>query len=115
MTDEQHMWEPTEPLPGETTGKWRRRKVDQGPLCWIALRAAELWDWIDKRDIDKHMVAMVILFGTTKVLSWAMHFAETHERLSGLEMAAILGAVLAPYMALQGAAIKFYFDSRDKP
>lgn len=88
-----------------------RRKSDEGALCWIAHRASEGWDWIDKRDIDKHIVSLTILYGSVLVLDWAMKFAE-HGNRPGLEIAAIIAAVTAPYMALQTAAIKFYFDSR---
>jgi hypothetical protein len=83
----------------------RRRSEDQGLITrW--------WDWIDDRDIDKHAVSLVILYGTWAITRWAMNFAETGNR-PGLEVAAIIGAVVAPYMALQGAAIKFYFAARD--
>jgi hypothetical protein len=70
------------------------------------------WDWIDARDIDKHAVSIFIMAGTWKVTEWAMNFAEAHHSMSGLEMAAIIGAVLGPYSLLQGAAIKYYFESR---
>jgi hypothetical protein len=71
-----------------------------------------IWDWIDKRDIDKHVVSIVVLWGTKILTSWAMTFATAHADKPGLEIAAIIAAVTAPYMALQAAAIKFYFDSR---
>jgi hypothetical protein len=71
-----------------------------------------IWDWIDKRDIDKHVVSIVVLYGTKILTSWAMAFATAHADKPGLEIAAIIAAVTGPYMALQAAAIKFYFDSR---
>ncbi|WP_294768641.1 hypothetical protein [uncultured Rhodoferax sp.] len=71
-----------------------------------------IWDWIDKRDIDKHVVSIVILYGTKIMTSWAMAFAVAHADKPGIEIAAIIAAVTGPYMALQAAAIKFYFDSR---
>jgi hypothetical protein len=89
-----------------------RRASDQGFMCQVARRASQFWDWIDNRNIDKHAVSLAILWGTIDIMKWAMHFAETHERLQGLEMAAIIGAVGGPYMALQAAAIKFYFEAR---
>jgi hypothetical protein len=72
------------------------------------------WDWIDARDIDKHAVSIFIMSGTWHVTEWAMNFAEAHDSLSGLEMAAVIGAVVGPYSLLQGAAIKYYFEARDK-
>lgn len=82
----------------------RRRSEDNG---WIT----RAWDWIDARDIDKHVVSLAILYGTVRVTAWSMVFAE-HGNRPGLEVAAIIGAVAAPYMALQAAAIKWYFDAR---
>ena len=73
---------------------------------------SQLWEWIDERDIDKHLLSIVILLGTFKVTSWAMGFAEMVRSQSGIEVAAIIAAVTAPYMALQAAAIAFYFKAR---
>lgn len=98
-------------VPSPPKKVWVRRNDDGGWMCWIAARASQGWDWIDKRDIDKHIVSLVILYGTVYVMKWAMNFAETGDR-PGLEIAAILAAVTAPYVALQTAALKFYFDSR---
>jgi hypothetical protein len=70
------------------------------------------WDFIDKRDIDKHTVSVCIMYGTIKITEWAMVFAHAHSEKTGIEIAAIIAAVTAPYMALQAVAIKFYFDSR---
>lgn len=71
-----------------------------------------LWDWIDDRDVDKHIVSLCILYGTVIESKWAMAFAALHADKPGIEIAAIIAAVTGPYMALQAAAIKFYFDSR---
>lgn len=72
-----------------------------------------LWDWIDKRDIDKHAVAVAVMWGTTRVTEWSMTYAMTYPAdASSVGSAAIIAAVTGPYMALQAAAIKFYFDAR---
>lgn len=89
----------------------QRRAEDQGWLCVVARRASQGWDWIDGRDIDKHFVSLAILSGTVFITHWAMEFAYWSNR-PGLEVAAIIAAVLAPYMALQAAAISFYFKAR---
>lgn len=78
----------------------------------IILRLGRLWDWIDRRDIDKHVVTICILWGTKILTDWAMVFAVTNAARPGLEVAAIIAAVTAPYMALQASAIAFYFNSR---
>jgi hypothetical protein len=75
-------------------------------------KLSQIWDWIDKRDIDKHVLSLGVFYGTIKVTEWAMTFANAHADRPGLEVAAVVAAVGAPYMALQAAAIKFYFDAR---
>lgn len=98
-------------VPAVDNGK-RERAGDGGILCRIALRASQLWDFIDARDIDKHAVTLTILAGTVKVTQWAFLFAEMHADKSGVEIAAIIASVVGPYSLLQGAAIKWYFEAR---
>lgn len=83
----------------------RRRSEDAG---WLT----RWWDWVDERDIDKHAVSLAILYGTVKVTHWAMGYASAVTDKSGIEVAAVIAAVAAPYMALQAAAINFYFRAR---
>lgn len=84
-----------------------RRRTD-GWFGWLT----NLWDFIDKRDIDKHIVSLVIIAGTWRITEWAMHFAQAHPEKSGTEVAAIIASVMVPYSALQAAALKFYFEVR---
>jgi hypothetical protein len=86
-----------------------RRRTD-GWFGWMT----RIWDFIDNRDIDKHAVSLMVLWGTYKLTEWAMLYVSTCKDKSGVEIAAIIAAVTAPYMALQAAAIKFYFDARGK-
>lgn len=83
----------------------RRRSEDTG---WIT----RLWDWIDERDIDKHALSLGIFFGTIRITQWAMGYASAVTDKSGIEVAAVIAAVSAPYMALQAAALAFYFKAR---
>lgn len=89
----------------------QRRSDDRGWLCVVAMRCSQLWDFVDKRDIDKHAVSLAVLFGTVQITAWSMQYATKADR-PGLEVAAIIAAVSAPYMALQAAAIAFYFKAR---
>lgn len=86
-----------------------RRRTD-GWFGWLT----RIWDWVDRREVDKHTVSICVLYGTVVVTRWAMNFAEVQSSLgrSGTEIAAIIAAVLGPYSLLQAAAIKFYFDNR---
>ncbi len=74
-----------------------------------------IWDWVDQRQIDKHALSMGIFWGTVKLTEWAMAFASANPSRAGIEVAAVIAAVTAPYMALQAAAIKYYFESRATP
>lgn len=91
-----------------------RRLTDDGFFCILALRARQFWDWIDRRQIDAYAVSFVILYGTIKITEWAMAFADLHPDKPGLEIAAILGAIMVPWSALQTASIKFLFDARQR-
>lgn len=90
---------------------FNRRATDRGFLCQLAFRASQFWDWIDKRAIHQHVSSIVIMFGTVILSQWAMGYASSSSR-PGLEVAAIIAAVTAPYMALQAAALAFYFKPR---
>jgi hypothetical protein len=70
------------------------------------------WDWFDKRDVDKHIVAMTTLGVTFGVIRWSMIYAESNPARSGTDIAAILAAINVPLMALQTAVISFYFKAR---
>jgi hypothetical protein len=89
-----------------------RRQTDHGWLCWIAARLADFWDFIDKRDIDKHAVSVMILLGTWRITEWLFQFVESHMDKSGVELAAVVAAITVPWTALQAAAISFYFKAR---
>jgi hypothetical protein len=72
---------------------------------------AQIWDFIDARDIDKHIVAIATLYISIEIVRWSTGFAQNSPR-PGLDIAAILGAINAPLMAMQSVTIKWYFDSR---
>ena len=105
----------------------RVRASDHGILCTIALRASQLWDFIDKRDIDKHFTALtiigVMLIGTIRLTEWGMDYADrwiaaeqAGHVIQGSEIALVLGAVLGPWgLTVTGtlaAVVSFYFRAR---
>jgi len=92
-----------------------RRSTDS-VIGIVAAWLKRLWDFIDERDIDKHFVSLAILWGTWKLTEWGMQYASLvfTTQKSGLEIAAVVAAVTAPYMALQAAAIHFYFSARSE-
>ena len=90
----------------------QRPAEDGGWLCKVALRGSQFFDLIDKRQVDAWSVLVFSLWMTYVVLDWAMDFANAHPDLDGLKMAAIIGAVVAPWVTMQAALVKFYFDAR---
>lgn len=92
----------------------QRREDDGGWLCVVALRARQFWDFVDRRQIDAYAVSFLILYGTVRITDWAMDFVDAHPDVDGLKAAAIIGAIMGPWSLLQGAAIKFLFDARQR-
>lgn len=69
------------------------------------------WDFIDKRQIDKHLTACAVFSVTIKLLFWSVHFASTSTR-PGADIAEIIGAIWAPWNIVQAAVIGWYFNAR---
>ena len=73
------------------------------------------WDWVDEREIDKHAISWLIVgYGLFWLTPWAMKYANESPR-PGIDIAAILGAVTAPYTLLIGAVINYYLKARTQP
>ena len=84
-----------------------RRKTD-GWFGWLT----RLWDWIDNRDIDKHVMAWATYYVTIRIVAWAAEFIEDNPDKPGLEVAAIVTAVTLPWTPVQAAVIRWYFEAR---
>lgn len=52
-----------------------------------------------------------VFYGTIRVIEWAMGFAEAHPEMDGVQMAAVIAAVLLPFSTMQSFVLKFQFDS----
>ena len=104
-----------------------RRVTDQGFWCRLARRGSEFWDWVDKRDIDKHLTAQAIiwafLIGSYRMVLWGWDFARSWldaakagKVISGTEVAAVVAAIGGPWSLLVGAVlatvVNFYFKAR---
>lgn len=83
-----------------------------GFFCTLALRFSQLWDFIDKRDIDKHMMSWAVFGITCYMLYWSMEFVWSHPDKPGLEVGAIVAALMLPWTPVQAKVIQWYFDSR---
>lgn len=76
-------------------------------LCWLAQRASEAWDFIDKRDIDKHVITWTVLVMTWEVAKWAMAYADES---SDNNIALNIAAVTAPVAGLATFVMKWQFE-----
>lgn len=94
--------------------KMKRRASDGGFMCVLALRMADFWTWVDRRQIDAYAVSCIILYGTISITNWAMSFVDKHPDKPGLEVAAIIGAVMVPWSGLQAACVKWLFEARQR-
>lgn len=90
----------------------QRRAGDGGFMCALALRASQLWDFVDQRDIDKHLMAWATFAMTVYIMQWTLTFVWLYPDRPGLEMAATITAILLPWTPVQAAVVKWYFDSR---
>jgi len=90
----------------------RRATDEQSLFIRSMMRLSQLWDWIDKRQIDAWITLIFSLWMTADVLRWAMDFADAHPDFDGLKMAAVIAAVVGPWVTMQAALIKFHFEAR---
>lgn len=88
-----------------------RRTADQSLL---KATNRTFWNWVERHHIDSLAVIIVTLWLTVKVIGWAMDFADEHYSEAGLQIAAIIGAVLTPWGIMQAALFKFYADLKAK-
>lgn len=69
----------------------------------------KFWDWVDARDIDKHVLSIAVMVNTFIITAWAINFGNTSPK-SGIEISAVIAAVLIPWTPLQAAALKWQFE-----
>ena len=98
----------------DTVVKNLRRDSDRGFWCTIALRFSQMWDFIDARDIDKHSLSLSVFGMTIYIVFWMLEFIWAHPDKPGLEVAAIVAAIMVPWNGVQAAAIKWYFEARSE-
>ena len=99
--------------------EFTRRAVDKGVVVATAQDAKRtsrtFWSWFESHHVDSLLVIVVTLWLTWRVVEWALWFpTETETKLSGVDRAAILGAVLTPWGIMQGFMFKFYVDLKGR-
>lgn len=70
------------------------------------------WDWIDDRAVVRRLVLFTTLWMTYEITIQAWTFAKA-STFDGLGTAAVVGAVTAPFAALQGWVFTVY--AKGKP
>lgn len=96
-----------------------RRLVDKGVGVLAARTAARtsrtFWHWFEEHHIDSLAVIVVTLYLSIQVVQWALWFpTEIETKMTGVDRAAILGAVLTPWGIMQGLMFKFYVDLKGR-
>lgn len=72
------------------------------------------WDWIDTRAIIRRTVLLATLWMTWHTYLWATSYAAVfYKGDNGADLALVIGAVVAPIMALQGFVFKIYTDKAE--
>lgn len=71
------------------------------------------WEWIDSRGIVRRVSLGFTFYMTYVSFKWAIEYAAA-SKLPGLEVAAVVAAVLAPISYLQKAVFEAYIGSRGK-
>jgi hypothetical protein len=104
-----------------------KRASDHGLWCTVALRFSQFWDFVDKRDIDKHTAAFGIIFfmldRTVRIVVWGrqlaidwMEAAKSGHAIPGTDVAAVIVAIAGPWSialsAVLGTTLAFYFRAR---
>jgi hypothetical protein len=98
-----------EPVP---VAQRNQRASDRGILCWIAMRLADFWDFVDKRQVDVHLVCWAFFALTGYVVYWTTEYVWAHPDKPGLEIAAIVGAVTVPLTWIMPKIIDSYLKAR---
>jgi len=80
----------------------------------LADRPRTLWGWLERKNfVSVHAFLLyVTTWMTWEITIQAWRYAFTTSLTSGIEAAAVIGAVTVPFAALQAAVFKIYSESR---
>ena len=77
----------------------------------MTFTAERFWNWIDTRQVVRRCILAIAIFQTWEVTQWAMNFAMTTQR-TGLDVAAMIGAVTGPITVFTGYVFRAYIDAK---
>lgn len=96
-----------------TRGKRSGDKVGFAAItCWTAARLSEFWDFVDKRQIDVHLMSWAVFALAGYTVYWSMEFVWTHPEKPGLEVGAIVAAINLPITPVLAKVVDWYFKAR---
>lgn len=84
-----------------------RRSTD----IWVGKLSA-FFDWFDNRDIDKHLMVWATFAVTCYLMYWVTEYVWAHSDKSGLDVGAVVAALLLPWTPVQAKVIDWYFKVR---
>lgn len=79
---------------------------------WLAVSGAVL-DFIDQRKVVRRIMVLGVFWAMIDVYVWAKGYAAT-SGLTGVELGAVITAVMIPITALTGFIFKTYDQSRQQ-
>ena len=106
------MSDPTQQLAAPRDPGSRDRARDKSWLYRLASGAAGFWDFIDKRQIDVHLMAWGVLCLAGYAVFWAMEFVWAHPDKPGIEVGLIVAAITAPLTLILPKVVDLYFKAR---
>jgi hypothetical protein len=77
-------------------------------------RGWNIWHWLERKNFVSIHAFMLYatMWMTWRITEQAWAYAFASHTSSGVEAAAVIGAVTVPFAALQGFVFKIYSDSR---
>lgn len=69
-------------------------------------------EFLDNRFVFRRVAFCWMMWLTTYASMWSFDFARSTAYSNGVEMAAVIGAVMGPIAVLQGAIFKWYQEAR---
>lgn len=81
-------------------------------MSWFSDRVLGFFEIVDRIYIVRRLVLILATWQTYDSYVWAKRYVEAHPEKPGVEIAAILAAVLGAVTLLQGFVLKLYNDGK---
>lgn len=84
-------------------------------MCETARIAGLFWDFTEKRKIGQHLMAWCVFCMTVYITFWLLEYIWQHAEKPGLDLGAIVTALMIPWSTIQGFVIKWYIGLAGGP